>query len=341
VSLVHPDGAIPYASVGWPGLVGVVTGVNAEGIAVLLHPAQTSDVRLTRAAQPTPLIARDVLENARTQAEAIAVIQQAEPLGAAAFVIVDGNARTWAVVERSPQRFAVRTAPSPPVVSDLLAATPFVDDPANDRARRLRPSAARAGRLAEILASRPPATPEDAAAALRDRRGPGGAPRPLGHRGAVDDLGAAHVALIDASSLVLWIADGGAAGRMRAVDLRHELHGEGTHPAPPPDVPPDAGLDADAAAAVVAARALVRAARAASGERARELAARALALAPTYPAVLRTAGDLARRAGDDAGARAYYQRWLELGSDDPAAEEEIRAYLAREEGPAPLCAHDS
>ena len=65
VAFVRSDQAIPFAAVTWPGMVGAVTGVNAEGIAVMLHPAPSSDVRLTRAAQATPLFARDGLERLR------------------------------------------------------------------------------------------------------------------------------------------------------------------------------------------------------------------------------------------------------------------------------------
>src|SRR4030095_2767651 len=37
VFLVRENGRIPYASVAWPGLVGAVTGMNAEGVAVVVH----------------------------------------------------------------------------------------------------------------------------------------------------------------------------------------------------------------------------------------------------------------------------------------------------------------
>src|ERR1019366_1352699 len=36
VFFVREDGAIPFASVAWPGFVGVVTGMNAEGVVVVV-----------------------------------------------------------------------------------------------------------------------------------------------------------------------------------------------------------------------------------------------------------------------------------------------------------------
>ncbi len=333
VSFVHPDGVIAYASVGWPGLVGVVSGVNAEGIAVMVHPARTDDVKTTREAQPVPLIARDVLENARTLDDAIAILEHSSPLGAAAFTVVDGNARTWAVVDRSPERGAVTRDRTPPVITDLLDSDPFADDPENDRARRVRPSALRAQRVAQLL-RQPPEDPAGAAAILRDTRAVGNLPLPAGHRAAAEDLAAVHTAIFDTSAMVLWVAEGpGARSRFRAFDLRHELSGEGARAAPPPDIPALGEGDGRVAAAVLAAEADLRAARQAvrrGGRRqARELVSRALVRAPDLPQALWMAAELARADHDDERARRLLQRYLDVGPDDLNAGEEARAILDR------------
>jgi hypothetical protein len=322
---------IPFASVGWPGLVGVVSGINAEGIAVMVHPARTADVRVTREAQPVPLLAREILEQARTIDEAISILEHAEPLGAAAFLVVDGNARSWAVVDRSPDQVAVSRGRTPPVVTDLLLADAFSDDPENDRARRFRPAARRAARVAQLLRQRI-SQPTDVAAILRDTRAPDDAPLPAGHRGAIHDLAAVHSAIFDASGMVLWVSEGpGAAGRFRAFDLRYELRREGARPAPPSDLPAASEFDAGAAAAVLAARADLRLARTAwragKRSRARELVQRALARSPSLPEALRLAGEYARQSGDRDDADLFFRRYLTVGPDDLAAEEEVEAFL--------------
>ncbi|HUH00937.1 MAG TPA: C45 family autoproteolytic acyltransferase/hydrolase [Kofleriaceae bacterium] len=325
------DATIPYASVGWPGLVGVLSGINAEGIAVMVHPANAGDVRVTREAQPVPLLAREILEQARTLDDAVGILEQANPLGAAAFLIVDGNARTWAVVDRSPQTVSVARGKTPPVITDILTSSDFENDPENDRARRIRPSEMRARRAAQLLkvgASDPSAV----VSILRDSRGPAGTPLPIGHRGAPQDLSAVHTAIFDASGMVLWVSEGpGASGRFRAFDLRYELRGEGARPAPPADLPADPEFDVGGAEAILSARADLRAARRAWNDddrrQARELVQRALARAPHLPEALRLAGDYARRGGDHAAATAFYERYLAGGADDLAAEEEINALL--------------
>ena len=326
VSFLRPDGAIPFASVTWPGMVGAVTGVNAEGIAVLLHPAPASDVRLTRAAQPAALVARDLLERARSLDEAVKMIEQAAPLGAAGFFLADGKAQV-AWIERSPGKTRVVRGPSPPVAGDFFTTESFLDDPDTDRARRTRPSAARIARAAELARRAPVASAEQAIAILRDGGGAGGAALPPGHRAAIDDGEAVHTAVIDPVDMVLWVADGpGPGARFRAFDLAAELRAAGGRP-PPVDVPADPARDPALAGAIRAARADLRAARASGSlDTSRELAAHALARRPDLPEALLLGGQLARKAGDRTAAAALFERYLSGGADDLAAEEQVRAF---------------
>jgi len=332
VSLVRPEQSIPYASVGWPGMVGVVTGVNAEGIAVAVHPATGSDVRLTRATQPVALLARDLLEQAHTLDEAVRMIERAPPLGAAGFLVVDGRRRRLAWVERGPSRSRVVRDASPAVRGDLFTTEPFVADGGAERARRMRPSVDRAARAVELVRRAPPGGVEQAVAVLRDSARPDGAPLPPGHRAAIDDLEAIHTVVIDPVEMVLWVADGpGAGGRFRAFDLRRELRGEPARAAAPADVPADPQRDPSAALDVVTARRELRAARAAraSGDmpRARELCARALVHRPDLPETLVLAGDLARASSDAQAAERFYRRALELGTDSAEGDARLRELI--------------
>jgi hypothetical protein len=171
------------------------------------------------------------------------------------------------------------------------------------------------------------------AAVLRDARGPDDAPRPPGHRGAIDDGRASHVAIFDPAAMQLWVADPRANGRMRAFDLRHELRGEGDRATPPADVPADPTGDIDRMVRLGAARAELRDARealaAGDRERASEACDRARSLLPTLPEAVELAAFVAQSRGDFVHARALFQQWLDAGPDDPIGEETARATLAR------------
>lgn len=331
VTIAHPEGRISWASVGWPGALGVVTGVNASGIAVMVNPVRTADVRVTRPARPVAQLARSVLEQAKTLDEAVKLIEATPTLGAAVIALADG-AGAWLVVERTPTKAIVERSPRTPALGDVLTTNALAGDPMNDRARRMLTTAGRIERAGKLVRA-PLADIGVLAGVLRDQRTPDDAIRPPGHRGVIDDGRAVHVAILDPATLALWVADPRAGGRMRGFDLRYELRREGERPAPPPDIAADPTLDPDRAAALASARSDLRAARAAlradDPARADEACARARARAPALPEALELEAFIAQARGDRARARAAFQAWLDGGPDDPKGEERARALLAR------------
>ena len=253
VEIAHPDGHLAWASVGWPGQLGVVTGINSAGIAIMVDPVRTADVRPTRTARPVAQLARAVLEQAKTLAEAVKLVEGSPTLGSAVFVLVDGASGTWVIVERTPSKAIVEKSPKGTAFGDVLTTNALAADPDNDRARRMLPTGSRVDRAARLTKA-PLADVAAMAAVLRDQRAVDDAPRPPGHRGTIDDGRSVHVAILDPTSFELWVADPRAGGRMRGFDLRHELRGEGDRPAPPADIAVDPAAEPDRAASLAAAR---------------------------------------------------------------------------------------
>ena len=200
ITIARPTGRLAWAGVGWPGLVGVVTGINSAGLVVAIHPTRTRDVRSARGALPIALLAKDVLEEAADLDAAIKKIEATPTLGAAAFVVIDGAHGHWAVIDRSPTKSGVRRDPASRAVGDVLGSTAFTDDPENDRQGRSSASVERAARAAQ-LAAQPIADVAALAGLLRDRRSTFDAGLPLGHRAAIDDAAAVHVVVFDPQSL--------------------------------------------------------------------------------------------------------------------------------------------
>ncbi|HEY5944736.1 MAG TPA: C45 family peptidase [Kofleriaceae bacterium] len=332
VQIAKPTGKLAWASVGWPGQAGVVTGINAQGIAVMVDPARTGDVRPTRSARPISLLARAILEQAKTLDEAVKMVEQTPTLGAALIVIVDGSSGKWVIVERTPSKAIVERNPKSAAFGDVLTTNALASDPENDRARRVLPTNQRVERAARLVRS-PLADVTALAAVLRDQRGTDDVPKPAGHRGVIDDGRARHVVILDPASLEMWVADPSAAGRMRSFDLRHELRGEGDRPVPPADIAPDPAAEPDRVANLTAARAELRTAREALAHRdyrrASEACARARARAADLPEAIELDAAIAQARGDDARARKLFQLWLDGGADDPVGEERARALLNR------------
>lgn len=222
VFLVLEDDRIPYASVSWPGFVGAVTGMNAEGLAVVVHGGRARDV--VPGGEPVPHAVREVLGRARTVAEAIAILEERPPMVSHILVIADA-AGDAASVERAPGApiHARRAAPVLAVTNHFEG--PLAADPKNQAVREKTSTLARRARLDEILAARTaPMTVADAVSILRDRRGAGDVELPLGDRRTLDALIATHGVVADATERALWVSESPhLLGRFVRFDLRELL----------------------------------------------------------------------------------------------------------------------
>ncbi|MEI8259340.1 MAG: C45 family peptidase, partial [Deltaproteobacteria bacterium] len=100
VVLYHPRGGIPFASVAWPGLTGVVTGMNRAGIFVAVHGGRAGSA--TTRGVPVPTTVRTVLEHAHTLDEAIAIVRADTAMVSHILFVVDGDRGQGVVIERAP-----------------------------------------------------------------------------------------------------------------------------------------------------------------------------------------------------------------------------------------------
>jgi hypothetical protein len=235
VYLVREDGAVPFASVAWPGLVGVVTGMNAVGVFVAVHGGRAGEP--TSDGIPVAFSLREVLERAHDTDEAVAILSAQHPMVSHIVFVADGRGAV-AVVERAPgtPAFARRSDGTGWVANTFEG--PLASDPKNQRVLATTTSAARDARLRELLGpgAPPHVTVEDALAMLRDHRCAGGVVCARGDRRSIDALIATHGVVADTTARVLYVSVGPhLSGRFVGIDLLA------------PDVPPTlASLPEDA-----------------------------------------------------------------------------------------------
>jgi hypothetical protein len=109
VLIVRPRGRYAFASVAWPGMVGVLSGMNEHGLA--LANMEVDRPRRLPIAMPYPLLYRTVLERCRTVAEAIALLDETPRQTANNLMLMDASGDR-AVVEITPDKITVRRAPA-------------------------------------------------------------------------------------------------------------------------------------------------------------------------------------------------------------------------------------
>lgn len=226
VYLVHEDGAVPFASVAWPGFVGVLTGMNAAGVFVAVHGGRAGEPASD--GMPVAFSLREVLAHAHDTDEAVAILSSQHPMVSHIVFVADGRGDV-AVVERAPgvPAFARRSDGTGWVANAFEG--PLASDPKNQRVLATTTSAARDARLREMLGpgGPPHETVQDALAMLRDHRCAGGVACARGDRRTIDALIATHGVVADTTARVLYVSLGPhLSGRFVGIDLLA------------PDVPP-------------------------------------------------------------------------------------------------------
>jgi len=326
VSVVRPDGKIPYLSVGFSGMLGVVTGFNREGIGVALQAIAGGET--AGSGEPVTLLLADVLRNESTFDGAVERLRRGKVFVSDLILLADAKSGRIAIVEKSPSAFAVRETSGA-----WLGATNEAEDAAvKARARALPPESTSRKRRARLdaLLAREGSTLDvpRAVAILRDRTGADGAELGHGNRNAIDASIAAHSVVLDLAHRRAWVAAfPHTLGAYVAVDLEAVLAAEDGRPAPgagplPADpwlVSGGFGRYCEARAALAEVRTLEREAGAGWLEAGAAAAGRAHALCPDFAEATAKFGEMELRRGNRVRARSLF---------DEA--------LARDPGPAPV-----
>ena len=221
VFLVREQGKIPFASVAWPGLVGVVSGMNAAGLFVVVHGGRAGEPRTQ--GEPVVHALRRVLSETSSVAGAVRALDERAPLVSHIVVLADETGAV-SVIERVPGKkgHVVPLGPRAAVSNHLTG--PDRDDPKNLRVRQETTSEPRYARANELTAGTAAATPERVLAILRDRSALGGRPLPPGDRRAIDADIATHGVIADTRARLLWVSEAPhLSGRFVEFDLARML----------------------------------------------------------------------------------------------------------------------
>ncbi len=323
IALVRPERGHAFLSVVWPGMAGAVTGLNDQRIYCSLNGAHSSD--RARIGTPVSLVVRKVLQQADDLAEAIAIVTAARVFVTDTYLIADGETGEAVVVEKTPARTAVRPLEGGALFQANQLETPELkDDPGNRAHMAVGTTTARRARVEELVRARSgELDPVAAVAVLRDRRGLGDAPLPLGHRGAIDALIATHAVVADVTAGVLWVSRGPhGLGAFDPYSI--EAFGEPATPV----IPADPLLETDALTRVAEARGLIQAAAEAPAEHLADLE-RALELNPGDPQALLLLGRGLEATGQSAAARRRYAEALAVPPPFGPDRAEAEAALTR------------
>jgi tetratricopeptide (TPR) repeat protein len=206
VEMCEPAGGIPFISLSWAGMAGVVSGMNRAGVSVTVNGAPSAlpkDI-----GTPVAMVARDILQHAHNLDESLAILRSAKVFVSTIWLVGSRADGKFVVVEKTPAVMNVREADGDSIVCPNHFETGGLkDDSLNTNYMAGATSVSRDARLKELIREfHGSISPAQAVDFLRDRKLPGGVFAGDGHRGSLDAFIATHAVVMDLTAGIFWAA---------------------------------------------------------------------------------------------------------------------------------------
>ncbi len=206
IEFVEPEEGIPYMSVSWPGLIGVVSGMNKEGITVTIN-AGKSKIPLT-AKTPISFVTREILQFAKTIDEAIAIAKKRKVFVSESILVGSANDKKAVTIEVSPDNFGVYEVENSNtlVCTNHFQSAAYKDDKRNQKQIAESHSEYRYEKLQEFLNENKKLNPEKMAKILRDKSGLKEKSIGYGNEKAINQLLAHHAVIFSPEKRLVWVS---------------------------------------------------------------------------------------------------------------------------------------
>ncbi|UOE37928.1 C45 family autoproteolytic acyltransferase/hydolase [Chryseobacterium oryzae] len=206
IEFVEPEEGIPYMSVSWPGMIGVVSGMNKEGITVTIN-AGKSKIPLV-AKTPVSFVTREILQFAKTIDEAIAIAKKRKVFVSESILVGSANDKKALTIEVSPDNFGVYEVENSNtlVCTNHFQSAAYKNDKRNQKQIAESHSEYRYEKLQEFLNENKKLNPEKIAKILRDKSGLKGEKIGYGNEKALNQLLAHHAVIFSPEKRLVWVS---------------------------------------------------------------------------------------------------------------------------------------
>ncbi|RVU91502.1 acyl-CoA--6-aminopenicillanic acid acyl-transferase [Flavobacterium columnare] len=206
ITFVKPDKGIPYASVAWAGMIGILSGMNKEGLTVTINASKSKMPLLAKT--PISLLTREILQYASTIEEAIAIAKKRPVFVSESIMIGSAKDKKGVIIEVSPKNFGVYEVPNTNqlLCTNHFQSKPYFSDKRNQAHIRESHSQYRMERMQELLQQQDKLNPEKMAGILRNKEGLKEAKIGYGNEKAINQLLAHHAVIFKPESRLMWVS---------------------------------------------------------------------------------------------------------------------------------------
>ena len=205
IAFYRPDKGYKFAFITWGGMIGVVSGMNDQGLVVSLNAAKTGIPGSSKI--PVSILARQILQYASNIEEAYELAGSSETFVAESFLVSSAADNKTVVIEKSPDQMGLFD----PGGNHLLLTNHFQSETFRDTELTKKNIAEGASlyrweRTRELMDSVPAHDQHSFARLLRDQNGKGGQPIGMGNEKVVNQLIAHHSVIFKPSELKMWVS---------------------------------------------------------------------------------------------------------------------------------------
>ncbi|MGM9738273.1 MAG: C45 family autoproteolytic acyltransferase/hydrolase [Candidatus Cryptobacteroides sp.] len=212
VLVERPDSGYAFISVTWPGMTGVLSGMNERGLTVSINASKLETPKMS--ATPVSILSREILQYASNIDEAMSIAASRKTFVAESFLVSSVEDGKAVVIEKTPSEMSLFDPSARDSSIHRLICTNhyqselFSGRHENVTNREMSDSGERWRRVEELLDSAGRLNPESAAAVLRDKKGLGGKPLGYCNELAVNQLIAMHSVIFRPAVRQLWVSAG-------------------------------------------------------------------------------------------------------------------------------------
>ena len=226
VRFVRPTQGYPFMSYAWGGMIGVMSGMNTEGLTVTIN-AGKSNIPL-KARTPISLLCREILQFATTTGEAIAIAKKRKVFVSEAIMVGSAKEGKAILIEVSPKKFGVYEVDNGLLLcANHFQSTPYLKDKKNRKQIAQTHTAYRYKKMQELVSENDRLTPKGIAAILRNTEGLEGRALGYGNEKALNQLLAYHSVIFSPEERIAWVSTAPyQLGEFVAYDLKEIFKGE-------------------------------------------------------------------------------------------------------------------
>ena len=222
IAFVEPDKGHKFMSVTWGGMIGVVSGMNDQGLTVTINAGKSQFPLVAKT--PVSLVTREILQYASTIEEAIAIAKKREVFVSESIFVGSGKDKKAAIIEVSPQNFGVYEVESNTnqlICSNHFQSAAYANDEKNQKHILESHSQYRYKRMEELLEVTSKVNPEKVVDILRNREGLDEQQIGYGNEKALNQMLAHHGIVFQPEDLLVWVSSSPyQLGEFVAYDLK-------------------------------------------------------------------------------------------------------------------------